>query len=194
MRHPNEPTYIFVILTFILIVINTILAFISSVFIPANVAGIAYLYPAAAVMILFTLWFGGYGAIAAYIGTLIGAGFLAREAFVQHPQVAILWAVATLVQVLIPLIAVRAFEVDITMEHTRDWSHIILFGVIINNIIGAAWGAFTLALLTPDTMMSVFSTWLIGNVIVCLLIVPLGLKLFTPKIQKSRLFITKYWD
>lgn len=193
MRHQNEPTYSFVILTFILIVVNTVIAYASVTFIPKSASGIPYIYPAVAVMILFTLWFGWYGAIAAYAGTLLGAGFLANELFVQNPLIAILWAVAGLLQVLIPLVAINSFEVDLTMENRRDYSHIILFGVVINSLVGAAWGAWTMSLLEPGMMVNIFVTWLLGNVIITLLLVPVCLKHFTPKIQKSRLFVKNYW-
>jgi hypothetical protein len=194
MKNVHEPTYSFVILTFILIIINTVLAFACTKYIPGTVSGIAYIYPAVAVTILFTLWFGGYGAIAAYVGTLIGSGLLATEALAKNPQIAVLWAVAGLLQVLIPLVALRSFEVDLTLENRRDVSLVILFGVVINNLVGAAWGAWTLGLIEPGAMGSIFTTWLIGNVIVTLLIVPLALKFITPKIQKSRLFVKFYWE
>lgn len=194
MKNLNEPTYSFVILTFALILINTVLAFACTKYLPGTAGGIAYIYPAVAIMILFTLWFGGYGAIAAYAGTLVGSGLLATEVLSKNPQVAVLWAVAGLLQVLIPLVAVRSFDVDLTLENRRDVSLIILFGVVINNLVGAAWGAWTLGLVEPDMVGSIFSTWLIGNVIVTLLVVPLCLKFITPKIQKSRLFVRSYWD
>jgi integral membrane sensor domain MASE1 len=194
MRTAHEPTYSFVILTFVLILVNTVLAYVSVKVIPASVGGVAYIFPAIAFMILFTLWFGGYGAIAAYSGTLLGAGLLGSEILLKNPQVAIIWAVAGLLQVLIPLVAVRSFEIDLTLENRRDVSLIILFGVVINNIIGAAWGAWTLGLVEPGMMGSIFSTWLIGNVIVTILLVPVALKVFTPKLQKSRLFVKNYWD
>ena len=192
MRHLNEPTYIFVILTFILILVNTVLAYVSSAFLPANAAGISYLFPAVAFMILFALWFGGYGVFAAYVGTLV-AGVLVNENLAQNPQIAVLWAVAGLMQALIPLVAARSFQVDLTLENRRDITIIVLFGVIINNLIGAAWGAWSLGLLTPETMGSVFSAWFIGNIIVCLVIVLPCLKFLTPRIQASRVFVKNYW-
>jgi hypothetical protein len=194
MRNLNEPTYSFVILTLILIIVNTVLAYASTKFIPGTAGGIAYIYPAVAFMILFTLWFGGYGAIAAYVGTLVGSGLLATQILSQNLGVAVLWAIAGLLQVLIPLVAIRAFDVDLTLENRRDVSLIILFAVVINNLVGAAWGAWTLGLVEPGAMGSIFSTWLIGNVIVTLLVVPLALRFFTPKIQKSKLFVKLYWD
>jgi hypothetical protein len=193
VRHAQEPTYSFVILTFVLILINTALAWISVTFIRADTSGVALVYIAVAFMILFTLWFGAYGAIAAYIGTLL-AGMLATESLLKHPEIAVIWAVAGLLQVLIPLVAVRMFEVDLTLENRRDWTIILLFAVLINNLFGAAWGAFTLSLAGPVNTTGVFFTWLVGNIIVTILIVPLALRFFTETITRSKLFVKHYWD
>jgi hypothetical protein len=193
MRHAKEPTYSFVILTFVLILINAALAWASVKFIPAGANGIALVYIAVAFMILFTLWFGAYGAIAAYAGTLL-AGVLTTESLLKHPEIAAIWAVAGLLQVLIPLIAVRAFNVDLTLEGRRDWTIILLFGVLVNNLVGAAWGAFSLSLAAPVNTAGVFSTWLVGNIVITLLVVPLSLRFLTGKVSGSKLFVKKYWD
>jgi len=194
MKKAHEPTYSFVILTFVLILVNTLLAWLSVTLVPAGASGVSWIYIAVAFMILFTLWFGAYGAIAAYVGTLLGAGLLATDSLRQHPEIAIVWAVAGLLQVLIPLGAARVFEVDLTLENRRDWTLILLFGVLINNVVGAAWGAWTLSLVAPGSMVSIFTAWLIGNIIVTILIVPLGLRYVTPKVQRSKLFVKNYWD
>ena len=196
MRHAQEPTYSFVILALILILIDTTLAWISVKFIPSGAGGVSLLFVAVAFMILFTLWFGLYGAIAAYLGTLIGAGLLGTESLAQHPEIAIVWAVAGFLQVIIPLAAVRMFDVDLTLQNLRDWTIILLFAVLLNNLAGAAWGAFTLSLLpgTTTNTASVFAAWLIGNIIVTILLVPAGLRLCTERISRSKLFVKNYWD
>lgn len=194
MKNVHEPTYSFVILTLILIVIDTLLAWISVKILPASGGYISILFIAVAFMILFTLWFGAYGAIAAYVGTLVGAGLLATDAFSQHLEIAILWAGAGLLQALIPLVAVRSFDVDLALENPRDLTYVLIFCVIVNNLVGAAWGAWTLTLAQPVNTGGVFVTWLIGNVIVTILIVPLALKHLTPKVRRSRLFVKNYWD
>ncbi len=194
MKHENEPTYSFVILTFILILIDTFLAWLSVTVFPTVAGGvISWVFIAVAFMILFTLWFGCYGAIAAYVGTLAGSGLLVSDTLVHNPHVALIWAVAGLLQVLIPLVAVRSFQVDLTMKNPRDYTYIIVFGVIVNNLIGAAWAVWTLSLVETVSFTSEFSAWFIGNAVVCILIVPLFLKLFTEKVQKNRLFVRNYW-
>jgi hypothetical protein len=194
MKKAHEPTYSFVILTFVLIIVNTLLAWLSVRLVPASASGVSWLYIAVAFMILFTLWFGAYGAIAAYVGTLLGSGLLATDSLRQHPEIAIIWAVAGLLQVLIPLVAVRIFEVDLTLESRRDWTIVLLFGVLINNVVGAAWGAWTLSLVAPGSMVSIFTAWLVGNIIVTILIVPLALRFLTEKVQRSKLFVKYYWE
>jgi len=193
MRQKQEPTYSFVILTLVLILINTGLAWISVTFFKTGTSGVAYVYIAVAFMILFTLWFGAYGAIAAYVGSLLG-GVLTTPGLLQRPEIAVIWAVAGLLQVLIPLIAVRKFEVDLTLPDRRDWTIILLFAVLINNLAGAAWGAFTLSLLGPVNVTGVFSTWLVGNIIITIIIVPLALRFLTEKVSRSKLFVKQYWD
>jgi hypothetical protein len=194
IRHAQEPTYSFVILTFVLLLVDTALAYISVKFIPANASGVSLLFIAVAFMILFTLWFGVYGAIAAYAGTLLGSGLLATESLSRHPEIAVVWAVAGLLQVLIPLIATRVLDADLAMENMRDWTIVLLFCVLINNLVGAAWGVFTLSLLSPVNIAAVFFTWLIGNIIVTILIVPLALRFGTGKVRGSKLYVKKYWD
>jgi integral membrane sensor domain MASE1 len=184
-----------VILTLVLILIDTALAWLSIKFIPASTGGVSLVYIAVAFMILFTLWFGAYGAIAAYAGTLL-AVVLATESLQQHPEIAVILAVADLLQVLIPLMAVRMFSVDLTLESRRDWTVILLFAVLINNLAGAAWGAFTLSLLPGSTVnfAGAFFTWLVGNIVITILIVPLALRFLTEKVNKSKLFVKQYWD
>jgi len=194
MKNVHEPTYSFVILTLVLIMVNTVIARLCVIALPGGVAGVSTLYFAVAFMILFTLWFGAYGAIAAYAGTLIGSGLLNPAI---PPVVAIYWSIAGLLQVLIPLVAFRTFKGDLTLENRRDWTLLLLFGVLINNIVGAAWGTWTLALgnvIAASQIVSVFSLWLIGNIIVTIIIVPLALRHLTPKVQKSKLFVKYYWD
>lgn len=193
MRQKQEPTYSFVILTLVLILINTALAWISVTFFKTGTSGVAYVYVAVATMILFTLWFGAYGAIAAYVGSLLG-GLLTTPSLLQRPEIAVIWAVAGLLQVLIPLIAVRKFEVDLSLPNRRDWTIILLFAVLINNLVGAAWGAFTLSLLGPVNVAGVFSTWLVSNIIITIIIVPLALRFLTEKVSRSKLFVKQYWE
>jgi len=192
MKNLHEPTYSFLFLVIGLILINTALTYLAVILFPSAAKGVALFYFPVAFMLLFTLWFGAYGAIAAYAGSFLGAGLLSGVPF----EVSVFYAFANLWQVLIPLIAFRVFNANVGIENSRDLFHLILFGVIINNVIGAAWGAYALAaghVIPESQVMGTFSAWLIGNVVVTLLIVPVFLQHFTPKIRKSKLFVNNYW-
>ncbi|OPX63098.1 hypothetical protein [Methanoregula sp. PtaB.Bin085] len=193
MRQKQEPTYSLVILTLLLIIIDTVLAWASVTFFATGTSGVSPVYIAVAFMVLFALWFGLYGAIAAYAGSLLG-GLLTTPELVQHPEIAVIWAAAGLVQTLIPLAATRMFDVDLSLPERRDWTIVILFAVLLNNLAGAAWGAFTLSLVTTAGITGIFLTWFAGNVIVTLLIVPLALRFGTGTIRSSKLFIANYWN
>jgi hypothetical protein len=196
MKNVRRPTYSFLILVIGLILINTLLAWlsvqVSRLISPSLPTGVALIYIAVAFMLIFTLWFGMYGAIAAYVGSFLGAGLLSG----LPATVAIYFSIASILQVLIPLIAFRIFDVNVDMESTRDLFHLILFGVILNNVIGAAWGSVALAIAGINEWSQVpftFLVWFIGNVVVTIIIVPLVLRRCTPRVEKSKVFVKNYW-
>jgi integral membrane sensor domain MASE1 len=192
MKNLHEPTYSFLFLVIGLIIINTVICRLAVILFPAGQTGVSAIFFPVAIMLLFTFWFGAYGAISSYVGTFFGAGLLSGIPF----DVSLYWAFASLWQVLIPLIAFRVFNVNVGIENSRDLFHLILFGVIINNVVGAAWGAYTLAagqIIPASQFISTFSAWLIGNIVITLLVVPLALRYFTPKVRKSKLFVHNYW-
>jgi len=201
MQNHKPPTYSFLILVIGLICLDTFLAWIS-VLVSHVIAkmtglslptGVSVLYIAAAFMLIFTLWFGLYGAIAAYLGCFFGSGLL----WGMPASVALYFSLANLWMVLIPLVAFRIFEVNVGMESGRDLFHLVLFGTILNNVVGAAWGAVALAaggqVGWSEILMSVFVPWVIGNIVVILLIVPLTLQHYTQTVEKSKVFVKNYW-
>lgn len=193
MRQKQEPTYSFVLLTLVLTVFNTALVWASVTLFKTGTSGVSAVYIAVAFMILFTLWFGLYGAIATYAGTLLG-GLLTTPELAQHPEIAVLWSFAGLLQVILPLAATRMFDVDLALAARRDWTIVILFAVLLNNLAGAAWGAFTLSFVMPVSIGGVFATWFVSNVIITILIVPLVLRFGTEKVRHSRLYVARLWD
>jgi len=196
MKNVKRPTYSFLILVIGLIIINTLLAWlslkISHLISPTLPASVSMIFIAGAFMLIFTLWFGMYGALAAYAGSFIGAGLLSG----MPVTVSLYFALANFWQVLIPLAAFRIFDVKVGMESRRDLFHLVLFGTILNNVVGAAWGSVALAIggvTAWSDLWSIFVPWLIGNIIVTLIIVPLVLYRFTPAVEKSKVFVKNYW-
>ena len=196
MKNIRRPTYSFLLLVIGLILVNTLLAWfslqVSHLISPSLPNGVAAIYIAAAFMLVFALWFGMYGALAAYVGCFFGSGLLSG----MPANVAIYFSLANLWQVLIPLAAFRIFNVNVGMESRRDLFHLVLFGVILNNVIGAAWGSAALAvggIVDWSQVMSVFTSWLVGNALITIIIVPLVLHYCTSRVGKSKVFVKNYW-
>ena len=187
----QKSLYTYLIILIIITIINSLLARFA--IITWQIApGISGLYFAVAFMIAFTLWFGIWGAMAAYIGCFIGAGMTAG----LPPGLNVYWSLADLWQVLIPLIAFKTLGADAGLRTKRDFLVFLIFGLVLNNFVGAAWGASTLALggiISWNNTQEEFVGWLIGNLIVTIAITPLLLRYITPHIKKSGLYVRNYW-
>lgn len=187
----NPPFLIYIAFLFLLICINSLVGkFV--VFTFEFAPGVSAYYLVVVVMIAFTLWFGMWGAIAAYIGCFIGAGLLSSI----PPSIGVFWSLADFWQVLIPFLACRSFRVDISLKTRRDLVMILLFGGVINNLLGAAWGSVSLALggMIPwSGLFPTFYAWFIGNAVICLVLLPPLLRLMTPRIRQHELFVRGYW-
>jgi integral membrane sensor domain MASE1 len=189
-QHP--PFSIYLGLFFLLLCTNALLAKFA-VFSFTVGPGISSFYIVVALMIVFTFWFGMWGAIAAYGGCVIGAGLLSGI----PADLNLFWSLADFWQVLIPMFAFRYLLVDPAITTKRDLAILLLFGVLINNLIGALWGSITLALggLLPwSGVASAFYSWWLGNIVVCVVLVPAILYVFTPIVRKHELFIKAYWN
>ena len=196
MKVAKPPSYSFLILVIGLIILDSLLAWISlmitHILSPSLTSGVVVIAIASAFMVIFTLWFGMYGAIAAYVGGLLGTGLASG----LSPSVAVYFSFAYLWMTLLPLITFRVFEVDVNLESTRDLFQLFLFAIVVNNIIAAVWGALSLAMgkiIGWGDLMSVILPWFVGSVIFSLIIVPLVLKRFTPRVEKSKVFVRTYW-
>ena len=178
------------IILLVVAIINALLSHFAAVAWP-SAPGIAALYFAVAFMIPFTLWFGAWGAIAAYAGCVIGVGL-----FTMPLSVNLYWSLADLWQVLIPLVAFRRFHADVGLKTGRDFLIFLIFGWLLNNLAGAVWGSTMLSVGGISTWNSVPTTlvvWFAGNLIVTVVITTALLKYVTPYIAKPGLLVKEYW-
>lgn len=186
------PLFLRVALLFLLVCLDALIAkFV--VFSFAAGPGTSLLYVVVAVMIVTTLWFGLWGAIAAYAGCWIGAGVLSG----LSPATSLVWSVADLLQVIIPLLAFRLLGADVALRTRRDLAILVIFGIVVNNLAGAIWGVLTLApagLVGVPNLVPLFSVWFIGNMIICAVLVPAVLRFGTPIVREHELFVTRYWS
>ena len=191
INQTQKPLYSYIIILIVITIINLLLSRFA--IITWQIApGVSVLYFAVAFMIAFTLWFGVWGAIAAYIGCFIGAGMATG----LPPDVNAYWSLADLWQVLIPLAAFRMLGADSGLKTRRDFLIFVIFGVVLNNLAGATWGASTLALsgnISWNNAPGIFIGWFIPNIIITIAITPLLLRYITPYIKKSGVYVRNYW-
>jgi integral membrane sensor domain MASE1 len=191
LQKENPPVYQYFALFLLLVCINTLVSKIAVI--SFNIApGASSFYIVVAFMVVFTLWFGIWGAVAAYTGCFIGAGILSGI----PPDVSLYWSLADLWQVLIPLLAFRVLKADPSLRSVRDVGILLVSGVFLNNLAGALWGSMSLAVggeIPWSEINTVFYEWWLGNCIVCLLLVPPILYLVTPVIRGHNLFVRDYW-
>ncbi|MDW8084446.1 MAG: hypothetical protein RMI49_04535 [Candidatus Caldarchaeum sp.] len=156
------------------------------------VPGVAALYPATAFEVTFGIWFGVWGAIASYIGLVIAGTY---GGWFPLP-LGIVLSLSDFAAAMIPAAAFRFFKANPALVSKKDWAVYILFGVILSSVIPSlyynlinlsigwlpGWEAFWLA---------VFS-WNVGNYIVTTVIgIPL-LKLVTPYVKKTGLYVERW--
>jgi hypothetical protein len=190
-REQKVPAFLPIALFFLLVCINALVAkFV--VFSFELAPGVSTVYLVVVLMVVFALWFGMYGALAAYAGCFIGAGLLGGI----PPEVSLFWSLADFWEALIPLIAFRYFAADPAIHSWRDLGILVVFGILLNNVAGAAWGSLSLAaggIIPFSGISSVFSVWLLSNIMTSIVLVPAILVLVTPIIQDHELFIRGYW-
>ena len=175
----------------LLTVINALLVRYGELFKPGEF-GLPGLYLAVGFMIAFGLWFGLWGAFAAFSGYLLGAALQAGV-----PATAGLFiGLADLVQVLLPVVAFQYFAADPGLSTRRDLLVYLAFGWLLNNLAGALIGPGSLLLfgiIQPALFLASFSGWLVGNLIVTLVVTTALLKLGTPFLRRRGIMVARYW-
>jgi len=177
----------------IFIVISLINISIAQISIFPSTPGFSTIYIAVAFMIPFALWFRGWGVLAAYIGCFVGAGLLSGLGL----SINIFWSLADVWQVLIPLLAFLKLKGDIGLSEKRDLGIFLLFGLFLNNLVGALWGSSMLflggAILWAE-FYPLFFNWFGGNMIVTILITPILLRFISPGLKKYGLDMKGFWN
>ncbi|HOJ95497.1 MAG TPA: hypothetical protein PK024_01455 [Methanospirillum sp.] len=178
---------IYLALFFLLVCINSLGAKYF-VFSYPIVPGVSAFYLIVAFMVVFALWFGIWGVLAAYAGCVIGAGVLSG----LPADVSLYWSLADLWQVLIPFLAFRFFHADPVLKSWRDRTIFFISGVVLNNIAGALWGSYTLVFggfAEADQVTMIMTGWFFGNAVVCGVIAPIILMYVTPWMKNHELYM-----
>ena len=93
-------------------------------------------------------------------------------------------------------IAFRLLKADPRLKSGRDWMVFTVFGIIVSNLIGAAWGCLVLlgfGLITPGAFPVTFIGWFLGNSIASWVLGAVMLKFISPIVLKSKAFVKRVW-
>ncbi|RLE78676.1 MAG: hypothetical protein DRJ51_09135 [Thermoprotei archaeon] len=153
--------------------------------------GVTGFWPGVAVQAVGSIWFGLWGVLAGGLfpfisNTLAGAPLYVSVAY--FPSNAI--------QGLLPRLAFKYLNCDPRLKSAKDYVVFIVFGVILNNILGAAWAVTALqaiGLITVESVPLFFSGWTIGNGVPALVFGVILLKALSPMVVRHRSFCKGWW-
>jgi integral membrane sensor domain MASE1 len=154
------------------------------------VPAVAAVYPATAFEVVFGCWFGVWGAIAAYIGLVIAGTY---AGWFPLPLGMVLALGADLTAALIPAAAFRLLKGNVALKSRKDWLIFIVFGIVLSTVPGSiyynlinfyiglipSWEAFWVAVIS----------WNLGNFIVITVIGTPLLKIVTPYVKRTGLYV-----
>ncbi|MBV4427519.1 hypothetical protein [Clostridium tyrobutyricum] len=148
-------------------------------------------WPGQAIQSVGCIWFGMWGGIASVIFPMISNAIAGSASL----PISIAYLPGNFLQGMIAGIAFRVFKADPRLKSGKDWIIYTIFGVIICNAIGAAWGSTVLRmfkLISPASHLTVFLGWAIGNSVPSFILGAILLKFVSPIIMRSRSFVKKY--
>ncbi len=149
-------------------------------------------WPGQAVQSIGAIWFGWWGGIAAALFPLISNSLSGSAPL----PVSIMYLPGNLLQGMVAAWAFRYFKTDPSLKTQKDWWIWIIFGAVLPNAIGAAWGSTTLVafgLVTQAAQLTTFLGWFIGNTIPTIILGSTVLKFVSPLVIKTKSFCKGLW-
>ena len=150
------------------------------------VPGASLIFPATAVAVTFSLWFGFWGSLGAYFGTIIG-GF----AWGTTVLVSATGGIHDMIEGLIPLFVFRALQLDVGLRRSRDLIFYVIFGAVINTFVNALLGNLNYVLWGMQPLEAIWVgvwPWFIADMMAALVLgIPL-LRALTPYIKRTGLY------
>ena len=177
-------------LTTLLTLLVTITATLGTMSSSSDSTAIVSFWPAAALQVVYSIWFGIYGAIAGIIGPMLGNGLIG--------ETPLMFLVANGIQSSLAGLWFRYRKLDPRLRSRRDWMGAILVGCVLSNLLGAAVGVTEAYLRSPTNYElsywgGKFLSWLMGNALPCIILVPALLKSGSAIIVRGPLFCESFW-
>jgi serine phosphatase RsbU (regulator of sigma subunit) len=147
-------------------------------------------WPAAALQVVYGIWFGVYGVIAGIIGPMLGNGLVGESPFI--------FLFSNAIQSSLAAVWFRYRKLDPRLRSRRDWLGAILIGCVLSHLLGSVIGVTEAYLRNPaDYEFSYWAgkllSWLAGNTLPCIILVPALLKSGSAIIVRGPLFCQSFW-
>ncbi len=153
--------------------------------------GVTGFWPGVAVQAVGSIWFGMWGVLAGFLFPFISNSLAGAPLYVSFAYLP-----SNLLQGIIPAWAFKFFKADPRLTKGSDYLHYIIWGVVVNNLAGAAWAVTALqwfGLITVESVPLFFSGWTIGNGVPSLIFGIILLKALSPLVVRHRSFVKGWW-
>lgn len=198
-RDVPRPGFQHLILLVVLTASGTVLGCLGDLSVEVSGAGsVNVFWPASALIAVGGIWFGGWGILA---GVLVGgfSGYFNASLEGSAPSLlyAFHFAPSDLVQGLLPALVFRLKKLDPSLPTRREISAFILWGVLLNRLLGGGLALLSLRLsgqvFSPAQRMEALALWLLAGMWPGLLFgIPL-LKSLSSVLPSSSFFCKTWW-
>ncbi|MGA2682774.1 MAG: MASE1 domain-containing protein [Candidatus Bathyarchaeia archaeon] len=180
-----------------------ILSYLSVAVIPLSYAGISLFYFVYPFFLVFTMWWGAWGMLGAYVGCVIGAGVLVGTG----PVPSIVYSISDLVPPLFAFVLYRGFLANrgydplwrdltdkevagVKTKRVGAWVWFILINGVILNIISAEIGVgvlYKFGLVASNAYWPFWIGWIVGDFVAMVIITPVLVKGLTTLVERQGL-------
>lgn len=170
--------------------VGVVVGTFGSIAIPLGV--VSAFWPGQAIQAVSSIWYGGWGGIASIVFPIISNSISGSAAL----PVSFAYIPGNLLQGIVAGIAFRVFDADPRLNSTKDWIIFTVFGILLSNAIGAAWGTGVLlsfGLTTKDAFFTMFMGWFLGNSVASWILGVIMLKFISPIVMKTKTFCKSIW-
>ncbi|NQV34700.1 MAG: SpoIIE family protein phosphatase [Phycisphaeraceae bacterium] len=178
------------ILTAYITLLVTLTATLGTMSSSSDSTAIVNFWPAAAFQVVFSIWFGIYGAIAGIIGPMLGNGLIGESPF--------MFLTANAIQSSLAGLWFRYRRLDPRLRSRRDWLGAILVGCVLSHLLGTTVGVTEAYIRSPANYeLSYWGgkllSWLVGNTLPCIILVPALLKSVSAILVRGPFFCESFW-
>ncbi len=157
------------------------------------VPGVSAFYIAVGFYTVFCIWFGGWGCVGAAIGTFIAAIIGGTPL----PVAIVALVLGGILEKVIPAWTVRGLKMDPRLKTGRDWLIYLFVGILIPIVWAGCVLMATLAVFKVIPWNVAFTvgitSFIVGDIIVCLVISTPLLKGLSGFVMKSQFYMKGWW-